>query len=128
MPARPFRVKRIYLPPDAADGARVLVDRLWPRGVRKSEAGVDLWLKDVAPSAELRTWFGHDPARFDAFRTRYRAELVANDDAVDQLLALARKGTVTLLYGAHDEIHNQAQVLRDYLETRGDKTHGQPRR
>jgi uncharacterized protein YeaO (DUF488 family) len=116
------RIKRIYLPPDAADGRRVLVDRLWPRGVRKAEAHIDLWLKEVAPSAALRKWFGHDPARWDEFRRRYGAELREAGDAVEELRRLLAKGPVTLLYSAHDEAHNQAVVLRDYLD--GSKPHG----
>ena len=118
MPTRtPFRLKRIYLPPDDGDGTRVLIDRLWPRGVSKAEAHVDTWLKDIAPTAELRKWFGHDPARWSEFRTRYRAELAANDAAVTQLHELAAAGPVTLLYSAHDEQHNQAVVLLDFLTT-----------
>lgn len=108
-------IKRIYLPPAADDGQRVLVDRLWPRGVSKREAAVDVWLKDVAPSAALRKWFGHDPARWEEFRKRYLAEL-ADNDALAQLRALAEAGPMTLLYGAHDEAHNQARVLLELLE------------
>jgi len=92
----------------------VLVDRLWPRGLRKDETKIDHWLKDVAPSAELRQWFGHDPARWDEFRRRYRAELHANAAALDELRQLT--GKVTLLYGAHDEAHNQAVVLLELLQ------------
>ncbi len=114
-------IKRVYLPPDKDDGQRVLVDRLWPRGVSKREAAIDVWLKDVAPSAALRKWFGHDPQRWEEFRRRYLAELADNTDAVDQLRELAKTGRVTLLYGAHDEEHNQARVLLELL--RGSK-HG----
>jgi len=128
MAAGPFRLKRVYLPPEAGDGTRVLVDRLWPRGLSKAETKLDLWLKEVAPSPELRKWFGHDPARFAEFTTRYRHELDANAAAIAQLRALADKGTVTLLYGAHDEVHNQAQVLADYLAGTGGKAHGHHRR
>ena len=113
-------IKRVYLPPDDGDGQRVLVDRLWPRGVAKSEAAVDVWLRDIAPSAGLRKWFGHDPARWDEFRKRYRAELADNDEAVAQLRRLAKAGRVTLLYGARDEHHNQARVL---LELMKEKSH-----
>ncbi len=113
-----IRVKRIYEPPDAKDGARVLVDRLWPRGARKDSAKLALWLKDIAPSAELRRWFGHDPARFAEFSRRYRAELSANKDAVARMDELAKAGPVTLLYAAHDEEHNNARVLADYLKAR----------
>lgn len=119
-----IRTKRIYDPPDIADGARVLVDRLWPRGMRKESAALTLWLKDIAPSPELRQWFGHDPARWAAFARRYRAELAANASALSRLGELARSGRVTLLYGARDAAHNHALVvadaLRDYLETSRD--------
>ena len=115
-----IRTKRIYDPPDAADGARVLVDRLWPRGMRKETAVLTLWLKDIAPSPALRRWFGHDPARWPEFMRRYRAQLAANPDSLARLGELARAGRVTLLYGARDRVHNHARVmadaLRDYLE------------
>jgi uncharacterized protein YeaO (DUF488 family) len=110
-----IRIKRIYDPPDRKDGARVLVDRLWPRGVRKEAAALTLWLKDIAPSDELRRWFGHDPARFAEFSRRYRAELAANSDAVDRLRDLLKAGPVTLLYAARDTEHNEARVLAEYL-------------
>ena len=111
-----IRVKRIYDPYDATDGARVLVDRLWPRGVRKDEARLTLWLKDIAPSDDLRRWFGHDPSRFAEFARRYRAELAANKEAVGRMDDLVKAGRVTLLYAAHDTKHNEARVLADYLE------------
>jgi uncharacterized protein YeaO (DUF488 family) len=114
--ASEIRVKRIYDPPDTRDGARVLVDRLWPRGVRKNEAKLTLWLKEIAPSDDLRRWFGHDPARFAEFSRRYRAELSANKEAISRLKDLVKAGPVTLLYGAHDEEHNNARVLADYLK------------
>ena len=110
-----FALKRIYAPPSDDDGTRVLVDRLWPRGMTKAEAAVDHWLKAVAPSPDLRKWFGHDPAHWDEFRHRYRAELSANTEAVDQLRRL--HGKVTLLYAAHDEQHNHALVLLDFLQS-----------
>ncbi len=110
-----IEIKRVYDPPAAEDGTRILVDRLWPRGLRKEAAALDLWLKDVAPSAELRTWFGHDPARWIEFGRRYRAELKSNDPAVEHLAGLANNGRVTLLYAAHDTAHNQAIVLAGYL-------------
>jgi uncharacterized protein YeaO (DUF488 family) len=119
MASGPFRTKRVYLPAAADDGTRGLVDRLWARGLGKAGAAIDLWLKEVAPSAALRKWFGHDPARFAEFAGRYRRELDANAAAIAQLRALAGKGTVTLLYGAHDEVHNQAEVLADYLGAGG---------
>lgn len=109
------RIKRIYEPASDDDGMRVLVDRLWPRGVRKADAAVDRWMKAVAPSPELRKWFGHDPARFDAFAAAYRDELERAPEAVGELLALARSGDLTLLYGARDPECNHARVLADYL-------------
>ena len=111
-----IHLKRIYDPPSKDDGARVLVDRLWPRGIRKEAAKLTVWLKDIAPSAELREWFGHDPARFDEFSRRYRAELAANGDAVEAINELLKHGAVTLLYAAHDTAHNQAVVLADFLK------------
>lgn len=114
MPAD-IRIRRVYDPPQAGDGARVLVDRLWPRGVRKAAAALDLWLKDAAPSPELRRWFGHDPARWTEFANRYQAELAARADAIEPLCELARTGPLTLLYGARDPIHNHAVVLAAYL-------------
>jgi uncharacterized protein YeaO (DUF488 family) len=109
------RVKRVYAPPAEDDGARVLVDRLWPRGLTREEAAVDLWLKDIAPSAELRRWFGHDPALWPAFQDRYRAELAGNP-AVDELRAIIEQGRrVTLLFGAKDVGHNNAVALQGYL-------------
>lgn len=111
-----IRVKRVYDPPDREDGARVLVDRLWPRGARKDKVKLTLWLEDIAPSDDLRRWFGHDPARFAEFSRRYRAELGANKDAVSRLLELVKAGPVTLLYAARDEDHNNARVLADYLK------------
>jgi uncharacterized protein YeaO (DUF488 family) len=109
-----LRIKRIYEPPAVDDGARVLVDRLWPRGVRKQDAAVMRWLKEVAPSPELRKWFNHDPARLQEFGRRYRAEL-AHNSAVDQLDELLKNGPVTLLYAARDPVCNHARVLADYL-------------
>jgi len=109
------RLKRAYSPPSPEDGVRVLVDRLWPRGVRKSDAAIDRWLKEVAPSTELRRWFGHDPSRWEEFRRRYRAELSRDTALLNELRALARKGRLTLVYAARDELHNEAVVLRDVL-------------
>ena len=107
--------KRVYEMPDEADGQRVLVDRLWPRGVAKKDAALTLWLKEIAPSDDLRKWFGHEPERWAEFQKRYRAELDANGEAVEQLRGLLREGKVTLLYGAHDEAHNNAVALMGYL-------------
>jgi uncharacterized protein YeaO (DUF488 family) len=108
-------VKRVYEPPAPDDGQRVLVDRIWPRGVSKQDAALALWLKEIAPSDELRKWFGHEPARWAEFRKRYGAELDQNEEAVGELRALLRHGKVTLLYGAHDEAHNNAVALAEYL-------------
>lgn len=108
-------VKRVYEPPAKADGQRVLVDRIWPRGVSKKDAELTLWLKEIAPSDELRKWFGHEPERWPEFQTRYSAELDGNGEAVDELRGLLREGKVTLLYGAHDEAHNNAVALAAYL-------------
>jgi DNA-3-methyladenine glycosylase len=114
-----FRLKRVYGERSRSDGFRVLVDRVWPRGVSKEEAASDLWLKDIAPSADLRKWFGHDPKRWDGFVKKYRQELDRNETAVDQILELAKEHpVVTLLFGAKDEEHNQAVALRDYLQER----------
>jgi uncharacterized protein YeaO (DUF488 family) len=109
------RLKRAYEPPEKTDGTRILVDRLWPRGVSKAEARLDEWIKDIAPSAELRTWFDHDPDRWDEFRRRYRAELSRNSERLKDLRRRAREGPITLVYSARDEIHNDAVVLRNVI-------------
>lgn len=111
-----IRLRRVYADPTPDDGYRVLVDRLWPRGVSKERARVDRWLKEVAPSTGLRQWFHHDPSLFDEFVTRYRAELDRNPVVDDLRAIVAEHPVVTLLYGAKDERDNQAVVLRDYLE------------
>ena len=111
-----IRLKRAYAPPSPEDGLRVLVDRLWPRGLRKADASIDRWLKEIAPSSELRRWFGHDPARWEEFQHRYRRELSTHQELLNELRALAREGPLTLVYSAHDEDHNDAVVLRDTLE------------
>lgn len=110
-----LRVKRIYEPAADDDGQRVLVDRIWPRGVSKKDAALAAWLKDIAPSTALRQWFGHDPARWQVFAERYRHELDANPAEVERLKALVRAGPVTLVYSARDTAHNQALVLADYI-------------
>ena len=107
-------IKRVYETPTAADGRRVLVDRLWPRGMTKQAARIDLWLKDVAPSAELRRWYEHDPEKWLEFRERYRSDLQGNP-ALAELRELSRKGRMTLVYAARDEDRNHAVVLRDIL-------------
>ncbi|HVW69629.1 MAG TPA: DUF488 domain-containing protein [Steroidobacteraceae bacterium] len=114
-PPAQIRIKRAYDPPSSDDGARVLVDRLWPRGLKKSDAHLSQWMKDIAPSTELRKWFAHDPARWEEFRRRYEAELRAKRDLLAELTELARKGPLTLIYSAHDPLHNQAVVLLDVL-------------
>ena len=111
-----IRLKRVYETPAADDGLRILVERLWPRGLSKERAAVDLWIKDVAPSPELRKWFNHDPARWGEFQKRYRAELRQNKDVVDELRQKCRDGVATFVYAARDEQHNGALVLKSYLE------------
>jgi uncharacterized protein YeaO (DUF488 family) len=111
----PFKIKRVYDPPAADDGWRVLVDRLWPRGLTKQAAAVDLWLREVAPSAELRTWYGHDRARWEEFRQRYGAELEGKAALLAPLRAAAQGQPVTLLFGAADTECNNAVALREYL-------------
>ncbi|MEJ2362158.1 MAG: DUF488 domain-containing protein [Gammaproteobacteria bacterium] len=108
-------LKRVYDPPAKADGERVLVDRLWPRGLTKVKARVDHWLKDVAPSTELRKWFGHDPEKWTEFKKRYRVEL-KNNPALSELQALSRQGDITLVYAAKDQLHNEAVVLKQILD------------
>jgi uncharacterized protein YeaO (DUF488 family) len=110
-----FRIKRAYEAASREDGTRVLVDRLWPRGVTKGEAHINLWLKDIAPSKELRLWFGHDPSRWTEFRSRYLAELHSKTDLIASIRNLLEQGTVTLVYGAKDEKHNHAVVLLERL-------------
>lgn len=109
------QLKRAYAPPSPEDGVRVLVDRLWPRGLRKSAAAIDRWIKDVAPSTELRRWFGHDPNRWVEFRRRYKAELAHKTGLLRELRAITRNNTLTLVFAARDELHNEAIVLRNVL-------------
>ena len=109
-----IKIKRVYESADPEDGTRILVERLWPRGMRKEELTLDNWIKDVAPSTDLRRWFGHDPAKWEEFRRRYFAELRLNP-AVKTLQEIIADGPVTLIYGARDEIHNQAVALAEYL-------------
>ncbi|MGZ3341307.1 MAG: DUF488 domain-containing protein [Reyranella sp.] len=113
--ARDIRLKRAYQPAAADDGTRILVDRLWPRGVKKADAAIDRWLKDIAPSTALRQWFAHDPARWPEFRRRYAAEIRRHPDLLAELRAIARKGPVTLIFSARDELRNDAVVLRHVL-------------
>jgi uncharacterized protein YeaO (DUF488 family) len=112
------KVKRVYSEPSRKDGVRILVDRVWPRGLTKDRAGVDRWLKELAPSTTLRKWFGHDPSRWKEFQSRYRKELRANKEALAELRKLCAKRTVTLLFGARDEELNQAAVLKKVLQGR----------
>jgi uncharacterized protein YeaO (DUF488 family) len=111
-----IKLKRVYEEPSSKDGVRVLVERLWPRGLTKKRAAVDLWLKDIAPSPELRKWFGHDPARWEQFQKRYRRELREKKEAIRLLKQKAKQGTVTLVYAARDEDHNGALVLKQYFQ------------
>jgi uncharacterized protein YeaO (DUF488 family) len=111
-----IRLKRAYEEPSPDDGLRVLVERLWPRGLTKERAAVDLWIKDVAPSPELRRWYSHDLTRWDEFQKRYRAELGRNAEAVEQLRQKCRGATVTFVYAAKDEEHNSALLLKQYLD------------
>lgn len=108
-----IRIKRVYAQPDKHDGRRILVDRLWPRGLTKEKAGVDLWLKDIAPSTELRKWFGHDRSRWEQFKERYLSELRGNREQIQLLKHELDKGIVTLVYGAKDEDHNEAVIIRE---------------
>ena len=110
-----IKIKRVYKPPSKDDGTRILVDRLWPRGVSKEKAKIDLWLKEIAPTTELRKWFDHDPDKWQRFRGRYKTELRHNGEAVKTLKAMARQGPITLVYAARDERHNEAVVLRQFL-------------
>ncbi|MCC6766480.1 MAG: DUF488 domain-containing protein [Deltaproteobacteria bacterium] len=120
-----IEVKRIYEAPARSDGCRILVDRIWPRGISKDAAKLDAWLKDAAPSAELRSWFGHDPAKWASFKRKYFRELRRQDGIVEQLADAARGKTITLLFAAKDELHNNAVALKEYLDgqlgTRGER-------
>jgi uncharacterized protein YeaO (DUF488 family) len=116
------RTKRVYEEASPRDGTRVLVDRIWPRGLRKESASVDLWLKEIAPSTELRKWYGHNPERWAEFKKRYETELADHTDELKQLIALARNGPVTLLFAAHDGERSNAEVLKQYLGRRVSRT------
>ena len=110
-----IRTKRVYEQPAKADGKRILVDRVWPRGVKKEAAAVERWMKSLAPSSDLRKWFGHDPDRWSGFQERYWRELEANSDVVAEICRAAGEGTITLVYSARDHEHNNAVALREYL-------------
>ena len=116
-----LRIKRVYEQPEPGDGVRYLVDRLWPRGMKKENLKMTAWLKEVAPSPELRRWFGHDPARWEGFQERYRAELEQAPDTWKSILEAARGGDVTLLYSARDTEHNSARLLKSFLEEKLEK-------
>jgi uncharacterized protein YeaO (DUF488 family) len=113
--AKSVKLKRAYEPAAREDGTRVLVDRLWPRGVKKEDAAIERWAKELSPSTALRKWFGHDPARWPEFRRRYAEELSQHLEELEELRALARQDPITLVYSAHDELHNDAIVLREVL-------------
>ena len=110
-----LKIKRVYEKPEKEDGKRILVDRLWPRGLTKEKASIDLWLKDIAPTTELRKWFGHDPDKWKEFQKRYRQELTKNKEQVSILYEQLKKRVVTLVYSAKDEKHNEALVLKEWL-------------
>lgn len=111
-----IKIKRVYEPAEKEDGIRILIDRLWPRGLSKEKAQVDLWLKEIAPTTELRKWFAHDPEKWNEFKKRYTAELKRNNEATSTLKDEMKKGKITLLYGAKDEAHNDAVVLQTFLK------------
>jgi len=111
-----IKIKRIYDPASSKDGKRILVDRLWPRGIRKDEARIDEWLKDIAPSNELRKWFSHDPSKWQEFKKRYEKELQNESDMLERIREMARTGVITLLFAAKDIEHNNAVVLEEILE------------
>ena len=111
-------IKRAYEPPAKKDGTRILVDRLWPRGLSKEKAGIDIWLKEIGPSTELRKWFGHDPEKWTEFRTKYRAQLKDKKEMIEEIKKASRRGPVTLIYAAREEEHNHAVVLQEYLKRR----------
>jgi uncharacterized protein YeaO (DUF488 family) len=110
-----IRLKRAYEAPAPDDGTRILIDRLWPRGVNKADAAIDEWMKEIAPSTNLRKWFGHDPSRWEEFRRRYQTEIRQHAPEFDRLRALARRGRITLVFAAHDQAHNNAVALKDLL-------------
>jgi uncharacterized protein YeaO (DUF488 family) len=111
-----LKIKRVYEPAEANDGVRFLVERLWPRGMKKEELNMKAWLREVAPSPSLRTWYGHDPAKWEEFQQRYRAELESNRESWQPILDESRRGNVTLLYSARDMEHNSARLLKSFVE------------
>jgi uncharacterized protein YeaO (DUF488 family) len=116
--AEMIKLKRAYDPPSRNDGVRILVDRLWPRGLRRESARIDVWSKDIAPSDDLRKWFNHEPEKWGIFRKRYFAELDRQPDAIDMIVKMGRKGTITLVYGSKEERYNNAVALKEYVEAR----------
>jgi uncharacterized protein YeaO (DUF488 family) len=123
-----IKLKRVYEPASSSDGARYLVERLWPRGMKKTALRIDAWLKDVAPSTTLRRWFNHDPKKWGEFQRRYRRELNANPDALRPILNAAQRGNVTLVYSSHDAEHNNAVVLKEYVEEKLERKSNPPRK
>lgn len=117
-----IQLKRAYEPANSVDGARFLVERLWPRGIKKASLQIEDWLKEIAPSTELRKWFNHDPAKWEEFQRRYFAELKANPEAWEPILGAASAGTVTLVYSSHDSEHNNAVALKEFLRHHGKKS------
>jgi uncharacterized protein YeaO (DUF488 family) len=113
--ANHIKLKRAYEAPATDDGTRILIDRLWPRGVKRSDAAIDEWMKEIAPSTELRRWFSHDPRRWQEFRHRYQSEIQQHPEQFDRLRTLAQHGRITLVFSARDEVHNDAVVLKDLL-------------
>ena len=114
----PIKLKRVYEEPSADDGVRILVERLWPRGLSKEKASVDLWAKDAAPSTELRKWFNHDPSKWEEFKTRYFAELDRNPDALEDIREMLDKGTITFVFASKEETYNNSAALREYIQSR----------
>jgi uncharacterized protein YeaO (DUF488 family) len=114
----PIKLKRVYEEPEASDGKRVLVERLWPRGLSKVKARVDIWLKDAAPSSELRKWFNHDPSKWEEFKTRYFVELDNNTEVLEPILKIPRSVTITFVFASREETYNNSAALREYLEFR----------
>jgi len=113
-----LKIKRVYEPPTHGDGQRILIDRLWPRGLKKENGRIDEWIKEIGPSTELRKWFNHDPKKWEEFKKRFFKELQKNQETVDGVIVRAKKGTVTLLFGSREERHNNAVALKEYIEAR----------
>ncbi len=113
-----LKIKRVYDQPSQDDGKRILIDRLWPRGLKKEDARIDEWIKEIAPSNELRKWFNHDPNKWNEFKKRFFAELLGKRDMVEGIISTARKGTVTLLFGSKEERFNNATALKEYIDSR----------